>query len=309
MVIILKSLKLYNMKLFSLVIILLISIKLISQDSLTYPVYFDVKSSVVDTSEMKILKQLFRNLDSFQVIDIKISAYCDERGGKKVNDILSQKRANAVFNFIREGQLVDSAIISQIEGKGYIELVSEENVDEQRRINRRSELIIKYKKRDKKPAKQPIQNKTMASILQNIPTTSINKDTPPSIEKSITEFLSTAKVGEKMEIKIFFGGGTHRYNFASSIALKELFNSLKSNNKKINIQGHVCCTKPGEEDGLDIDTRTNNLSYTRAKAVFDYLVGKGIDKQRLNYEGLGGKFKTGKGDAKDRRVEIVVLSE
>lgn len=308
MVIILKSLKLYNMKLFSLVIILLISIKLISQDSLTYPVYFDVKSSVVDTSEMKILKQLFRNLDSFQVIDIKISAYCDERGGKKVNDILSKKRANAVFNFIREGQLVDSAVISQIEGKGYIKLVSEENVDEQRRVNRRSELVITYKKKAKKETKQSIQKNSLASVFQNTPKV-IKKEDAIVEETMLTKFLSEAKVGEKLDLNIFFYGGTHRLFLSSKSVLKELLILLKTNSKKINIQGHVCCIKAGETDGLDIETKTTNLSYTRAKSVFDYLVQNGIESNRLKFEGLGGKFPTGKGENQDRRVEIVVLSE
>jgi outer membrane protein OmpA-like peptidoglycan-associated protein len=296
--------------------ILLISLNIYAQDSLKYPIYFEVKSAVIDTNEMKILKHLFKNLDSFIVTDIKIAAYCDERGGKKKNDILSLQRAKSVFNFIREYKFVDSAIISQIEGKGFIELVNEENVDEQRRVNRRSEIVISYKKKPKKEIKLKLETKitNAGNSLLAISVKQTIIEEPAKIQlkeeyKTMTEFMSTAKVGDKLLLKIMFNGGTHRFRLISKPELSELLTVLKNNSKKINIQGHVCCTKDGEEDGLDVETKTMNLSFTRAKAVNDYLIENGINASRIKYEGLGGKFKTGRYNDQDRRVEIIITAE
>jgi outer membrane protein OmpA-like peptidoglycan-associated protein len=79
----------------------------------------------------------------------------------------------------------------------------------------------------------------------------------------------------------------------------------------INIEGHVCCIKD-VPDALDIDTYESRLSVNRAKAVYEYLVVKGIDPTRLSYVGFGKKRpiiadeKTEEDAAKNRRVEIRV---
>jgi len=70
------------------------------------------------------------------------------------------------------------------------------------------------------------------------------------------------------------------------------------------ILGHVCC---GREDGQDYATGKYNLSETRAKAVYDYLIENGIDKSRLKHKGLAGKYPTGHGAKADRRVEIEII--
>jgi outer membrane protein OmpA-like peptidoglycan-associated protein len=47
------------------------------------------------------------------------------------------------------------------------------------------------------------------------------------------------------------------------------------------------------------------LSQTRAKAIYDYLVSKGIDKGRLSYQGKGISTKYNS-DAENRRAEFVL---
>jgi outer membrane protein OmpA-like peptidoglycan-associated protein len=54
------------------------------------------------------------------------------------------------------------------------------------------------------------------------------------------------------------------------------------------------------------------LSENRAKAVVDYLTGKGIDSKRLEYNGIGplqpiSDNATPEGRAKNRRVEFKIL--
>ena len=54
--------------------------------------------------------------------------------------------------------------------------------------------------------------------------------------------------------------------------------------------------------------KQTNLSIARAKFVYDFLAEKGISKKRMSYEGLAHKFPLGGSEDKDRRVEILILS-
>jgi outer membrane protein OmpA-like peptidoglycan-associated protein len=93
-------------------------------------------------------------------------------------------------------------------------------------------------------------------------------------------------------------------------ALEKLYSVLKNNpNLKISIEGHVCCVRDAP-DALDIDTYEPHLSVNRAKAIYNYLVEKGIDPGRLTYVGYGRRrpvieVEQSEEDAeKNRRVEI-----
>ena len=48
---------------------------------------------------------------------------------------------------------------------------------------------------------------------------------------------------------------------------------------------------------------------SRAKYVYDYLLKKGIKKSRMSYEGMAHKYPLGGSEDKDRRVEILILSD
>lgn len=68
----------------------------------------------------------------------------------------------------------------------------------------------------------------------------------------------------------------------------------------------------GHTDSVGTDAYNDKLSVRRADAVKAYLVGKGIEKNRVYTEGKGEKQpiadnKTAEGRAKNRRVEIEVV--
>jgi outer membrane protein OmpA-like peptidoglycan-associated protein len=109
--------------------------------------------------------------------------------------------------------------------------------------------------------------------------------------------------------------GRHLILQSSVPALQKLLKTLKDNPKlKVEIQGHVCCTNNGE-DGVDYDTREPKLSENRAKAIYEYLIDKGITKARLSYKGYGRskpKEPVEDSPAKEqanRRVEILILEK
>ena len=92
----------------------------------------------------------------------------------------------------------------------------------------------------------------------------------------------------------------------SQPVLKELLDIMKSNLKlKIEIQGHICCKLPNQED---------TISEARAKAVYDYLIKNKIDKGRMTYKGYGVSKPIYKIPEKNdfeadenRRVEILII--
>ncbi|OWQ90832.1 hypothetical protein CDN99_11745 [Roseateles aquatilis] len=68
----------------------------------------------------------------------------------------------------------------------------------------------------------------------------------------------------------------------------------------------------GHTDSIGTDAYNQKLSVRRAEAVKDYLVSKGLEKNRVYTEGKGKKQpiadnKTAEGRAKNRRVEIEVV--
>lgn len=73
---------------------------------------------------------------------------------------------------------------------------------------------------------------------------------------------------------------------------------------KIELSGHT--------DNKGSDRYNQNLSHSRVKAVYDYLVSQGISPKRLQYSSYGATQpiadnKTDQGRSKNRRVEFKIL--
>lgn len=77
---------------------------------------------------------------------------------------------------------------------------------------------------------------------------------------------------------------------------------------------HIKATFTGNTDNVGRDDDNLNLSTNRAKSVVDYLVGKGISRDRLFYQGLGSTKpiadnSTEEGRAKNRRTEMQIIAQ
>ena len=76
-------------------------------------------------------------------------------------------------------------------------------------------------------------------------------------------------------------------------------------NESLEIEIHGHTDNQGEED------YNQTLSENRAKAVYNYLIGKGIAKERLSYKGFGESKPIATNDTKEgrqlnRRTEYVI---
>ncbi|OPZ96753.1 MAG: Peptidoglycan-binding protein ArfA [Bacteroidetes bacterium ADurb.Bin408] len=124
--------------------------------------------------------------------------------------------------------------------------------------------------------------------------------------------IENLQVGQSLTLEnIYFEGGTANFLPISYDALEGLLDFLQKNpSVKIEIQGHV----NGPNEPPDINY-SNNLGYRRARAVYDYLVNRKTDKERLSCKGFGNTQMVYPNAvvesemAKNRRVEIVIVSK
>ena len=134
------------------------------------------------------------------------------------------------------------------------------------------------------------------------------------IEKNYTELepyhkdivLRRAEVGETFILRnIFFDFDNARLFEESYPELNKLVQYMKENGSvKIEIGGHT--------DSMGSADYNEALSKTRARNVYDYLISKGIDKNRLSYKGYGesqpiATNETEEGRALNRRTEFKII--
>jgi flagellar motor protein MotB len=120
--------------------------------------------------------------------------------------------------------------------------------------------------------------------------------------------LKAIDVGESVILRnIFFDTDQFNLKKASQIELDRLTDLLNENPEmKIEIGGHT--------DNVGTPEYNQVLSYNRAKAVYDYLLTKGILPERLSYQGYGlskpvADNKTEAGRKQNRRTEITVTGK
>jgi outer membrane protein OmpA-like peptidoglycan-associated protein len=120
-------------------------------------------------------------------------------------------------------------------------------------------------------------------------------------------YLQPIEAGSVVILKnIFFDFDKFDLKPESLIELNRLYDLLKKNpSLKIEIGGHT--------DNKGTAEYNQKLSESRSRSVYDFLVNKGIDKNRLSYKGYGltkpiDTNDTDEGRANNRRTEFKVVS-
>ena len=134
------------------------------------------------------------------------------------------------------------------------------------------------------------------------------------IEKKYTELepylkniaLKRPEVGESFVLRnVFFDFDKSTLKKESEVELNKLVDYLTANKGiKIEIGGHT--------DNQGSESYNERLSNDRAKAVYDYLVNKGINSNRMSYKGYGmskpiATNDTEEGRALNRRTEFTIV--
>jgi outer membrane protein OmpA-like peptidoglycan-associated protein len=254
-----------------------------AQTDNTHVVYFETGLFNVPEIEKNRLVLFIQSLKDIEIDRIAIYGFCDDRGTDSYNLTLSQNRADAIKK-IFSGFGVDDNLISNVDGKGEVLLrvVSSDNINIIRGLNRKVEINVVYKKDLKEPIKK--------------------EKKPPFLKEGL-------KVGDKITLdNILFKTGYSYVVKESLPVLEKIAEALRERDDiHFTIQGHVCCTR-NERDAVDKGTGKRNLSLARAKYIYDYMINKGIKRTRMRYVGLKNKYPLGKETKYDRRVEIKITS-
>ena len=232
---------------------------------------------------------------------LRIIGYTDAVGGDSFNVRLSRQRAASVMSYlIHSGFRKEN--ITLIIGKGESGAIAAERpggYEPDRRVDIVPIGVIK-----KEPPAQRF-------YLQPVKKDSTKKGERQ--QRFLSLDIGKMEVGKTLVLNnIYFYPGRHVVREDCYPTLNELYEQLRDNaGVRIRVEGHVCCVSAS--DALDNDTHILNLSVSRAQAIRDYLVKKGIDASRMEYKGFGRSHpvvavELSEDDAnRNRRVEIRVI--
>ena len=266
------------------VFIFLISQVIFAQKARTHEVYFETDEFEVLPTEHYRLLLFLSEIETLDIQKISIYGFTDDRGSDSYNMVLSQNRANSIKTIFSNNEF-DESIITNVDGKGEIllKLIKEEDIHKIRGLNRKVEIMVQ-------PYDPPRPKVVVAK--------------KPDIKEVLKGEL---KAGDKFTLdNILFKTGYSVLLPESKKVLEEISHVLLDRKDiYFTIQGHVCCTQ-NSRDAIDRKTKKRNLSVSRAKYIYDFLVKKGIAKQRMKFVGMRRKFPLGGEPKFDRRVEILV---
>lgn len=273
----------------------------------SFSIYFDSNKSEVNSKELSRLNLWIFNHRDAKIVGIM--GFCDEDGAALFNDTLSKKRMNCVVNLIKDkinlrkdytsrsfGELHFLSQIKSENRKVTLYFIEEKDLARENEILGIAEIepIVLPKSRIKYPEKLVFDNPN-------------GTKTTYQLNGTFMQSLNDAKVGETIKIEnLNFQINTYIVLPESKGKLYELLVVLDNNpNLKIEIQGHLCCMPI---DRLDLSTQ-------RAKAINNFLIANGIDKNRLTFRGYGSTkplFPLPEKDEKqriaNRRVEIMIVA-
>jgi outer membrane protein OmpA-like peptidoglycan-associated protein len=285
-------------------------IRLINKDSLF--IHFDFgRSSLRPDARAAIDSEFFSRIVAIDaplavIVKIDMMGYCDSVGGNAYNDYLSRQRVVAIYDYLKSRGLPDT-LFGKMKGEGK-RLPLNDNGDENKRSLNRRVVMILYR--------TPFTPAFFKVSTPNEPTGNISagdsKRSPTTPSLTLAEFFrDSARAGKSFVLRnLNFEVGRHVLLPYSDTVLKELLKiMLDSPRLKIEIRGHVCCIPP-TLDGLDADTRTEDLSIRRARFVYEYLRQRGVKASRMSYHGFGASQKlypeerNEQEEEMNRRVEI-----
>ena len=227
-------------------------------------VYYDLDKSMIRSDAATTLDKIADIMQKYEFVDLLVGSHTDARASKEYNDTLSQKRADAVSNYLSQYDIARDRI--RIEWFGEEKHVNDcgDGVpcpESEHQLNRRSELVL-----------EAFPDKSQS---YDFPKEFMGKDIcdPVDLFEALNDEINNVPTiyfdFDKSDLRSVHKKELERV----SLMLQRLVNL------QLNITGHTD-QRGNEEYNL-------KLSERRAKTVIDYLTNKGIDEKRLKSEWLG----------------------
>lgn len=165
----------------------------------------------------------------------------------------------------------------------------------------------KEKKPDEELAKTDPKPTPVKTPVQPVKKPSTTRPEPVKPQPLVNKFdRKNLKEGLTIPVEnIYFQADSSRIKPESEAGLMEIFRFMASNpDIKIEVGGHT--------NNIPSEDFCNELSTARARAVFDWLIGRGIANERVQYKGYGKRLPRApnasfEGRQKNQRVEVKIL--
>ncbi len=239
-------------------------------------IYFDFDQFELNDAAVKKINSWIAEGTDYKVI--KLYGFCDSKGTNSYNDTLALNRVKQVYKFLKDS---DIEVQKSIQIRGFGEDFEQSTLQ---RENRRVTIIYLDK------------NENSSTISKS--------DFPKEVLKNK---MKLAKKGDLIKLDfIYFFNNSAKIVPKSEPILYELLCVMNDNPKLvIEIQGHICCKTPQQEDAI---------SAARAKTVYNFLIRNKIDRKRLTSKGYGVSRpihpipeKNSLEEDENRRVEILII--
>jgi outer membrane protein OmpA-like peptidoglycan-associated protein len=227
-------------------------------------VYYDLDKSIIRKEAAPTLDKIASLMQQYEFVDLLVGSHTDARASKEYNDALSQRRADAVGDYLSKYNIPKERV--RLDWFGEEKHVNDcgDGVpcpEAEHQLNRRSELVLEAFS-DK--------NKTY-----ELPREFMGRDICDPTD--LFEALN-AEINDVPTIYFDFDKSDLR-----SVHKKELERVSLLLQRLVNLQLNI----NGHTDQRGNDAYNMELSERRAKTVTDYLTKKGIDPKRLKSEWLG----------------------
>lgn len=227
-------------------------------------VYYDLDKSKIRNDAVPVLDKIAELIQKYDFLDLAVSSHTDSRASDAYNKALSQKRADAVKEYLSKFNIPENRIRIDWFGKENLANDCGDGVpcpETKHQLNRRSELVL--------------EAFTDTERDYEFPMHLIGKD-----NCDITELMESIQREFNNVPTVYFDFDKSAIRAVHQKDLERVGIMLqKMKNLQLFISGHT--DQRGNED------YNLKLAERRAKAVMDYLINKGIDSSRMQYEWFG----------------------
>jgi outer membrane protein OmpA-like peptidoglycan-associated protein len=120
-------------------------------------VLFGYDRADLGTAAQGNLDKLVNVLNKYPDTDIQIIGHTDSKGSDEYNQGLSERRANAVVNYLRTHNIIGTRLSAK--GMGEADPIAANDTDENRALNRRVEFVITANEKMKEDAKREAEKR------------------------------------------------------------------------------------------------------------------------------------------------------
>ncbi len=251
-------------------------------------VFYDYNKTEIKKESTYELDKVVKMLKEHPKLIIEVGGHTDSVGSKQFNQKLSEKRAEAVLEYLETKGITDDRIIAV--GYGESQPYIDNDTENNRKLNRRTELEIVEVNKD---------NFLNTELLNPTVNTDVVVENEVKIEPQEKTSYSE---GEQLTQKVHFL--VNNYDHITPYSEKKLHAVMEILQNNATMRIKIIGYAHGSSD-----TEAKNLAENRSKRLVEYFVSKGFEQNRFE-TGTAIDVSTEKtGNLQFRKAEFYVINK